>query len=155
MAGSETKGTTATLAATIASTGATLRGVRRSQAVSVTASAKPKLRIGPREPTAAATAMKPAASAAAGSRHRERPRAPIRRMSAPMQSRRDVPIVLSPASRPVSREGWLTASTATGTATTTVHVKNRLRSSHRSKTKNGAPMASMVTVRNVVTFWSP
>ena len=49
--------------------------------------------------------MKPAASAAAGSRHRERPRAPIRRMSAPMQSRRDVPIVLSPASRPVSREG--------------------------------------------------
>jgi hypothetical protein len=76
-------------------------------------------------------------------------------MSAAMQSRREVPIVLSPAKRPVSTEGCASARSATGTATTTVQVKKRRRSAHRSKRKNGAPIASIVTVRYVVVFWLP
>ena len=145
MAGSETKGTTATLAATITSTGAALRGVHQA-AVSGTASAK-RTEDRAARPTAAATAMKPAASAAAGSRHRERPRAPIRRMSAPMQTR-DVPIGVSRQSPSVTR--GMAQGNSDGHGDDDVQVKNRRRSSHRSKTKKGAPMASMVTVRKVV-----
>jgi hypothetical protein len=132
-----------------------LRGTRSSQATRTTASARPRLRIGPREPTAAAIAMNAAASAVAGTRHRDRPRAPSSRIIAAMHSRREVPIVLSPARRPVSREGLVSARIATGTATMTVHVKNRRTSSQRSMRKNGAPTASIVTVRNVVTFVLP